>query len=387
MIHSLRKSLIEAFSSNDAHERAQALRLKPLIIFGPQSSLGLMHLKKLLSKGANFILAVDDFCQDKEIQGIPVCNSRKFLKIAPSMRDVVALDFSQTPYTQALYKQLAIEANIPMRDLLEVLAAYDAPSVYEPVPIYRERTRARADDWLKLSEMLADDMSRATLYSILLQRLEYNRNWLKEIMIGGRDEYFGQSSDSNTFTMGKKEHFVDAGAHRGTVISKLLGVTGWEYASIHAFEPDRGNFTALQHLSPFPLERFFVHNCAVSNKQETLRFSETGTMGSHVSDAGGVTVPCVKLDDTVEQATFIKMDVEGFETKAIEGAATLIATQRPRLAIASYHYAPDLLDIVAKLQSIAPDYHLYLRHHFGYFYDTILYATPRNDWQPLSHAE
>ena len=88
----------------------------------------------------------------------------------------------------------------------------------------------------------------------------------------------------------------------------------------------------------------------------------------------------------VEEASFIKLDVEGFEARALRGAARLLSQQRPRLAVASYHYAQDLLDIVETIDDLAPGYNLYLRHHFGYFYDTILYATPRRDWQPLAGA-
>jgi len=332
------------------------------------------------------VLAVDDFCQSREVEGIPVCSSAAFLKIAPTMKDAVAIDFSQTAYAHARYKQLGLHTGMPVHDVLEVLAAFDAPSVYQTVPTYREKTLARADDWLRLADRLADDQSRETLYAVLLQRLEYDRKWLNGVMISGRDEYFGQSNSSETFVLGSREHFVDGGAHRGTVISKLLGLTDWQYSAIHAFEPDRENFAALSSLSPVPLHDFHTHNKAISDKTEILKFSETGTMGSHITEAGTVTVPCVSIDETVENATFIKLDVEGFEPKALRGAARLIKTCRPRMAIASYHYAQDILEVVETIDNIAPDYTIYLRHHFGYFYDTIVYATPRNDWQPIDTA-
>lgn len=382
----LRNSLIEAFANSDAPQRAQSLRHRPLVVFGPRSSLGMMHIKGLITKGANCILAVDDYCESAEIEGIPVCNSKDFLQKAGSLKEAVAIDFTQTPYARALYRQLAHHAGMEYHDLLKLLAAFEAAGVYEAVPIYRQRTLALADDWLKLADRLADNHSRETLYALLLQRIEYNRDWLDGIMIGGRDEYFGSSSNSDTFSLGNREHFIDGGAHRGTIITRMLATTNWRYAGIHAFEPDRENFAALSNLTPVPLPNLQLHNAALSEHAETLRFNETGTMGSRISDQGSVTVPCLRLDDVVEQATFIKLDVEGFEARTLRGASSLISSQRPRMAIASYHYAHDLLEITATIDAIAPDYRFFLRHHFGYFYDTILYATPRDDWRPLPHS-
>ena len=153
---------------------------------------------------------------------------------------------------------------------------------------------------------------------------------------------------------------------------------------MHAFEPDAESFAALNTLTPWPLDRFYTHKLAVSDKAEVLRFNETGTMGSSVVETGMSTIQCVTIDEMVENASFIKLDVEGFEARALKGAGRLLSKQRPRLAVASYHYATDLLDIAQTIDDLAPDYSFYLRHHFGYFYDTILYATPRKDWLPMA---
>src|SRR5690606_19258324 len=129
--------------------------------------------------------------------------------------------------------------------LLALLAAYDMPGVYEPVLAYRERTAARGDDWLALAQRLDDEASRQSLYALLLQRLELDRQVLAPVLLGPRDEYFGPGAHSETFVVGRREHFVDCGAHRGTVIAKLLGASGWQAAGIDAFEPDAENFAAL----------------------------------------------------------------------------------------------------------------------------------------------
>jgi FkbM family methyltransferase len=387
MHNQLKAALLESLSNSQAPARAAKLLTQELVVFGPQSSLGIMHIKGLLAKGARIVLAVDDFCKEQTLYDVPVCSSLDFLAHAARYRSTVAVDFTQTPHARLRYRQLAEAAGVPYVDLLELLHAYNAAGVYEAVPAYRDLTMARADDWLALADRLADNLSRATLYAVLLQRIELDRKWLDPILIGGRDEYFGHTVNTDTFSLGKHEHFVDGGAHHGTVIARMLTVTGGHYSSIHAFEPDEENYRALTQLSPAKLANFHPHQAALSDQAQIVRFNATGTMGSRIAAHGGTEVQCLRLDDNVDQATFIKLDVEGFEARTLQGGAQLLGSRRPRLAIASYHYANDLLDIVATIDELCPDYHFFVRHHFGYFYDTILYATPRNDWLPLSHAE
>ncbi len=93
------------------------------------------------------------------------------------------------------------------------------------------------------------------------------------------------------------------------------------------------------------------------------------------ASSGGAT-PIVRLDDVLDEVTFIKMDLEGFEQRALKGAARLIRECRPRMAITAYHYADDLLDLWRLFEELAPGYELRLRHHSSYYYDTIYYASP-----------
>ncbi|CAG9274086.1 FkbM family methyltransferase [Paraburkholderia unamae] len=390
---SLRERLLRAFADDTAPARAAAsLKDVALVVCGPGSFLASIHLPSLLARGANVVLAVDDWSRVDEVAGIPVCTSgqlaAELARRVPKGTPVKAVDFTQSRYGQARFRALAQHLDLPMHDLVELLAAYDCPGVYEPVLQYRARTKERADDWLAFAESLEDERSRETLYAVLLQRLEFDRHALDSILTSPHDEYFGVgSAHSETFAIGTREHFVDCGAHTGTVVAKLLGATDWKVESVHAFEPDAKNYEALNKLMPYPLPFMNAHHCAVSDRNETLRFHETGTMGSHVSASGGVEVPCVKLDDRVEDATFIKMDVEGFEARALRGAAQLIARAKPRMAIASYHYANDLLDVADTLREIVPGHRLNLRHHYSFFYDSIIYASPRDDWAPLTRAQ
>ena len=49
--------------------------------------------------------------------------------------------------------------------------------------------------------------------------------------------------------------------------------------------------------------------------------------------------------------------------------------------------APELPDIVDTLDEIRPGYVLRLRQHYNFHYDTVLYASPRDGWDPDDTAQ
>jgi len=382
---SLRPRLLEAFAAPFPTAQ-EVLKDSDIVAFGPESFLASFHLPLMLAAGARIVLCVDDFTAKTEIQGVPVVTAAEFIRRSTGLRRPAIVDFTSYPLPQAMCRRAGLAAGVPVFSLTQLQAAFDGAAVYQTVRDMREITLQRADDWLALADRLGDDFSRETLYAALLLRLQFDREVLRQVNLWGRDEYFGVGARSETFVPGSREHFVDCGAHRGTVIQKLLGATGGRYASLHAFEPDEANHAALSQLTPVPLADFHAHRFAVSDRRETLRFAETGTMASHVSADGNVSIEAVRIDDFVDRATFIKMDVEGYEPRALRGARDLIARCRPRLAIASYHYANDLLDVVDGIDAIAEGYTVQMRQHYNYYYDSILYASPRADWLPPADA-
>jgi Methyltransferase FkbM domain len=90
-----------------------------------------------------------------------------------------------------------------------------------------------------------------------------------------------------------------------------------------------------------------------------------------------VTVNAAALDDILDSPpTMIKIDIEGGEPAALSGARRTIAIYRPKLAIAVYHRPMHLLELPHLIASFAPGYQFYLRHHGGFFLETVLYGIP-----------
>lgn len=79
-------------------------------------------------------------------------------------------------------------------------------------------------------------------------------------------------------------------------------------------------------------------------------------------------IPVTTIDKLVrelnlERVDFIKMDIEGSERQALQGARQTIATHRPRMALSAYHLAGDPEAIPAIVRSIRGDYRVQCHCH------------------------
>lgn len=75
----------------------------------------------------------------------------------------------------------------------------------------------------------------------------------------------------------------------------------------------------------------------------------------------GVVVPLTTIDRLVgelnlQRVDFIKMDIEGAETRAVAGAAGTIKKFRPRMAICVYHQPTDAVQIPVLVRRVRADY-------------------------------
>jgi FkbM family methyltransferase len=175
--------------------------------------------------------------------------------------------------------------------------------------------------------------------------------------------------------------FVDCGAYRGDTLEELLNAAVPIEASAH-FEPDLDNFAILVGVARRRRGHAttLLWPCAVSHGVHRVAFSDGLDEGSRVSAAATGTVPAVGLDDVLAgwRPSFIKMDIEGSEVEALEGARELIAANRPSLAICVYHQ-PDHLWRIPLLLASWPSmagYRYFLRAHGFDGFDTVLYARP-----------
>ena len=175
------------------------------------------------------------------------------------------------------------------------------------------------------------------------------------------------------------EYFVDGGAFdlkTSLILSKKTLVK-----KVYAFEADLLNKEKIEDSQEKnPELSVELHMQGLWDKQETLFFESGEEMESKIADneaEGNSRIEAVSLDEAVnDKVTFIKMDIEGAELKALQGAKNTIMKQHPKLAICVYHKPEDMIDIPSYIHEIVPEYKLYMRHYADFQYDTVLYAVP-----------
>lgn len=110
-----------------------------------------------------------------------------------------------------------------------------------------------------------------------------------------------------------------------------------------------------------------------------LNISSKGPASRVGTEESDFKVESLSIDDLVEQeglerVDFIKLDIEGAEKGALQGAEKTIRMFRPKLAISAYHLTDDLVLIPAMLKEMNPGYTLYLKHVTPGRQETVLFA-------------
>jgi len=172
----------------------------------------------------------------------------------------------------------------------------------------------------------------------------------------------------------------DCGACIGDTALLFAGLVAMQ-GEVHLFEPIplHARYCRLQaSLNPSLAHVLHVNELAVSSR--TYVTSGDRSDSDRIAP-GGLAIDSfasTSLDDyassKLSRVDFIKMDIEGAEMDAIDGAAKIIRELKPRLAISAYHKPDDLWEIPIKLKSLNPSYKLYFGHHSPVRWESVFYA-------------
>ena len=129
---------------------------------------------------------------------------------------------------------------------------------------------------------------------------------------------------------------------------EILTATGGQYRQIYAFEPDSENFQKLlrntEHLGTFPAFPFR----GAWNQQDTLSFRHHKGDENCRLGKGEILVEVNAVNRIPGPITLLKMDIEGSESQALEGAKQTILRDRPKLYLCAYHRNEDMFQLPCK---------------------------------------
>jgi len=311
---------------------------------------------------------VDDYAEQGTVwNGKPVVNSRD----VPRQAIIVNCVYNSRPVTaDKKIKNLGVSGTLAYSDLIK------AHPDFIPLPNFVEETRLdiqrNCNKWEKLSSAFFDDESRQVLDDLLKYRLTGNYSFMKSYSYRPKEQYF-----EDFLGLGSQEFFVDAGGFDGDTTEEFCKRYP-EYKKVYLFEPSSDNLEKakirLKHYSNIDFIQL-----GLSDTEEKLWFNAESGSASCISSSGSCQINVTTLDRYINsKVTFIKMDLEGWELKALHGAKQHIIDDKPKLAIAVYHNASDFWRIPDFFHDLIKDYKMFLRHYTESWTETIMYLIPKN---------
>ncbi|MCP1374078.1 FkbM family methyltransferase [Dyella lutea] len=193
--------------------------------------------------------------------------------------------------------------------------------------------------------------------------------------------------DGLDFSPAPGEIILDCGACIGDVGVLFAGMVG-PHGQVHMFDPMPAHVRVCRHQAKYnPNLEKVIHIVPMAVGSRSDFEGKSLPEDNHINPAARATseMPFISIDDYVDsreiQIDYIKMDIEGGEIPALEGAAKTIASQKPRLAISAYHKEDDLWTIRKKILSLNPDYQLHFGHHTPVQWESVIYAIPKTRHQ------
>lgn len=202
------------------------------------------------------------------------------------------------------------------------------------------------------------------------------------------EQYAYKSNGKAIVEAEKGDVVIDAGACWGDTALYFAHKVG-SSGKVYSFEFIPGNiklFNINISFNPELKKRIELIEHPVSNKTgEKIYFFDNGP-GSRVEiepferQTGSTTT--ITIDDLVktkniDKVDFIKMDIEGAESFALEGALETIKRYRPKLAIAIYHSMSDFVNIPNWILNLNLDYDVFIDHYTIHAEETVCFAKPR----------
>ncbi|MCC7279351.1 MAG: FkbM family methyltransferase [Chromatiaceae bacterium] len=356
-----RALLVDAFEDN---EQAISFCAAFLHESGNRYAFGCNAWAESIAQHVDLDGFVDDFTADEEFCGKPIIRSKDL----PNCAKVVSAIVGERPLTA---QQCIADRGVLGLDYF-AFQKYSGLNLREVLFLgdFEQEFESHQDNYQWLACRLKDDESRRILRRLINFRLSRDILYMDGFVDAQDRQYFEPFLQLQT----AGETFVDVGCFDGYTSAEFIRRCP-DYRSVHAFEPEPSNMVKVRaRLSGHRDVRY--HPYGASNRAATMRF-ETGGSASRISHSGELVINVERVDDVIDEPyTFLKMDIEGGEVSALQGASETISKYHPRLALSVYHKADDLRIIPDLVLSYRDDYDLYLRHYTEGVTETVMFFVP-----------
>ena len=148
-----------------------------------------------------------------------------------------------------------------------------------------------------------------------------------------------------------------------------------DFKKIYLIEPNKLHINiALREFGN--IENIEFINCGLGSKKILNNGLDSNIQNNCNHNYQGENIDTI--DNIVkDKLDFLKLDIEGAEQDAIDGAKNTIKRYTPILAICIYHKAEDWYKIPQKILEINSNYKIYIRHYMEGIYETVMYFIPK----------
>lgn len=317
---------------------------KPVVLYG----MGL-GAEKIMDTLAEYGISVDDiFASDEFVRG-------------HSFRGFKVLKYSEVCKKYDDFNVVLCFASRLDGVINRIAEINKEHTVYAPdVPVAggglfsREFIEENEDKFDFVYNHLADEESKRVFIDILNFKVSGKIGYLLNSFVDKQSVYH------DILKLSDSEDILDLGAYDGDTIREFMQATNGRYSSITALEPDSKNFKKLIKNTE-GMENLTCLNMGAWNEKDTLIFSTKAGRNSKLS-ADGVGVEVTDIDSLELSPSFIKMDIEGSELKALDGMKQTIKRYKPKLYVCAYHRNEDLFALPFKILELDEGYKIYFRH-------------------------
>ena len=349
-------------------KRDEIKKFSKIVLFGAGS-----YLDEVLEsfKKYNIVAIFDNKTERGSVEfkkNIKIMNPKD--GIDQYMDSQTAVVMSVCSYQYEIAVDLVKNYHIKEEQIFSMCADYQEERMYNSELIFEHLEELR-----QVREMLADEDSKEYLDNVIRFKLTHNPLYLKpNSRIVGK--YIYKMSDNAFIRPREEDYIIDGGAFVGDSVELFMKQTNGR-CNIFCFEPFAGNFEKLKELvvTKKLAEKVKIYNAALGNKSQSVSISANQSVSARANvneerEKKNIILQ-QRLDDLsteIERIDFVKLDIEGAERFALQGAENMLRKYKPQMMVSAYHKCDDLWEIPFVLNKIDPNRKIYLGHqpHAGF---------------------